>query len=227
MFSPFFALLLPPLLLVPAMGLLSHIDSHSPLETEIRRKAFHVSVGLAALTFPLFLTRPWMVVVAVTLAVIWMCLVRKVPAIGRRFGRVLHDADRISHGELYFALSIGVLLLASNGESFLYVVPLLILTIADAAAAVVGRAFPLMPLSGLAKGKTASGCATFFVVALLVTLPTLIGLTDISPGLALTVAVTVSVATCIAEAISSRGFDNLAVPAVALFILKLLVAGAA
>ena len=143
------------------------------------------------------------------------------------FGRVLHDADRISHGELYFALSIGVLLLASNGESFLYVVPLLILTIADAAAAVVGRAFPLMPLSGLAKGKTASGCATFFVVALLVTLPTLIGLTDISPGLALTVAVTVSVATCIAEAISSRGFDNLAVPAVALFILKLLVAGAA
>ncbi len=226
MLSPLIALFLPPLLLVPAMGLLSHIESRSALETEIRRKAFHVCVGLASLAFPLLLTRPWMVITALSLALSWMIVVRRVPAMNRRFGRVLHDTDRISHGELYFCLAIGVLLLASPGHPVLYMTPILILTIADAMAAVVGRAMPRIPLQGPAEGKTVSGSAAFFATAVLVTWPALIILTEISAGLALVVALTVATATCIAEAISSRGFDNLAVPAVALFILKLLVVGA-
>ena len=226
MLNPFFALLLPPLLLVPAMGLLSYIESESALETELRRKAFHISVGLASLTFPLFLTRPWMVIVALSVAIGWMCCVRKVPAMTRHFGRVLHDTDRISHGELYFAVAIATLMLASNGESILYVVPVLILTIADAVAAVVGRLYPLMPLGGLARGKTASGSAAFFMAALLVTWSVLNALTDYSPILSLAVAFAVAAGTCTAEAISSRGFDNLSVPVVALLILKLPVVGA-
>jgi phytol kinase len=226
MLSPFVALLLPPLLLVPAMGLLSSIESCSPVETEIRRKAFHISVGLTSLAFPLFLTRPWMVIVAVSLAVAWMTTVRHVPAVRRYFGGVLHDTDRISHGELYFAASIAALMLASAGDPVLYVIPILILTIADAVAAVVGRAFPILPLGGLAQGKTMSGSAAFFVSALLVTWPALIGFTDLPLISTLAVAVIVASATCITEAISSRGFDNLAVPTVALFILKQLVVGA-
>lgn len=225
MLSPFLALVLPPLLLVPAMGLLSSIESCSPVETEIRRKAFHISVGLASLAFPLFLTSPWMVITALSLAVVWMTTVRHVPAVRRHFGGVLHDADRISHGELYFAASIAALMLASAGEPVLYVIPVLILTIADAVAAVVGRAFPILPLSGLAKGKTTSGSAAFFVSALLVTWPALIGFSDLPLILSFAIAVAVASATCVAEAISSRGFDNLAVPAVALLILKLLVVG--
>lgn len=226
MLSPFVALVLPPLLLVPAMGLLSIIESDSPLQAEIRRKAFHVSIGLASLAFPLFLTEPWMVMVALSLAAGWMAVVRQVPAVRRRFGAVLHGTDRVSHGELYFAASIAALLLASHGQSVLYVVPILILTVADAVAAVVGRAYPKLPLSGLATGKTTSGSAAFFVSALLVTWPTLMGLTDLSLLASFAVAISVASATCVAEAISSRGFDNLAVPTVALFILKLLVVGA-
>jgi phytol kinase len=226
MLSPLISLLLPPLLLVPAMGLLSCIESRSPIEIEFRRKAFHISIGLASLSFPLFLTKPWMVIAALSLVFFWMYLVRHMPTMRRRFGPVLHATDRHSNGEMYFAFAIGALLLASNGDSVLYVIPLLILSIADALAAIVGRIMPLMPLSGLAKGKTASGSAAFCITALLVTLPALMALTDFSFGLALVVALTIAVATCIAEAISSRGFDNLAVPAVALFILKLLAIGA-
>ena len=226
MLSPFIALVLPPLLLVPAMGLLSIIESDSPLEAEIRRKAFHVLIGLASLTFPLFLTRPWMVLVALSLAITWMIVVRQVPAVRRHFGAVLHGADRVSHGELYFAASIAALLLASNGESVLYIIPILILTVADAVAAIVGRAFPMLPLSGLATGKTTSGSAAFFVAALLVTWPTLLGLTDLSLFVSFAVGISIASATCVAEAISSRGFDNLAIPTVALLILKLLVVGA-
>jgi dolichol kinase len=226
MLNPFFALLLPPLLLVPAMGLLSAVESHSPLETEVRRKAFHISIGLASLAFPLFLTESWMVFIALSLAAIWMATVRKLPAMNRRFGRVLHDTDRDSQGEQYFALSIATLLLASNGDSALYVIPILILTIADTFAAIVGRAIPLGPLTGIGSGKTTSGSVAFFAAAALVTLPTLIGLTDLSLQMAIVATITVSAGTCVAEAISSRGFDNLAVPVVALAILKLFVIGA-
>ena len=169
---------------------------------------------------------PWMVIVALSLAVAWMMTVRHVPVVRRCFGGVLHDTDRVSHGELYFAASIAALMIASNGEPVLYVIPILILTIADAVAAVVGRLYPLMPLGGAARGKTASGSAAFFIAAILVSWPALIAYTDISLVSTLAVAVTVASATCFAEAISSRGFDNLAVPTVALFILKLLVVGA-
>ena len=227
MFSPLLSLLLPPLLLVPAMGLLSQIQSQSPIAIEIRRKALHISIGLAALAFPLFLTSTWMVIVTMSLVVTWMVAVRRIALMKRLFGRVLHDTDRRSHGELYFVVAVGTLLLASNGDAILYTIPILILSIADAAAAIVGRALPLMPRSGPAQGKTVSGSAAFFLVALLVTLPTLMALADVSFGLALSVALTVAIATCIAEAISSRGFDNLAVPAVALFILQLFAVGAA
>ncbi|MDA0993513.1 MAG: hypothetical protein O3A13_07745 [Proteobacteria bacterium] len=225
MLHPFFALLLPPLLLVPAMGLLSVIESDSALEAEIRRKAFHVSIGVAALTFPVFLTTPWMVLVAFSLAAAWMVVVRQVPCVRQRFGAVLHDADRVSHGELYFAGSIAALLLASHGEAVLYVVPLLILTISDAVAAVVGRAYPMSPLSGPAAGKTASGSAAFFVSAIVVSWPALVGMTDFSLAASFAIALMVASATCLAEAVSTRGFDNLAVPAVALIILKIFVAG--
>ncbi len=225
MLSVFLTLSLPPLLLVPAMGLLSSIDSHCPVETEFRRKSFHICIGLASLAFPLFLTEPWMVIVALSLAIGWMITVRRVPAVHRNFGGVLHDTDRVSHGELYFAASIGALLLASGGHTVLYVVPILILTFADAIAAIVGRAYPCMPLPGPARGKTASGSAAFIVVAFAVTWPVLIAYTELAMATAIVASVSIALATCLAEARSTKGFDNLAVPTVALFILKLFVAG--
>ena len=71
--NPFLAFAIPSLLVVPAMGLLSRISADSPFATEVRRKALHVAVGLAALSFPLFLTTPAMVLTAVA-AVLLMTL---------------------------------------------------------------------------------------------------------------------------------------------------------
>ena len=53
--SPFVSILLPSLLVVPAMGLLSSNRSESAIGAELKRKALHVGVGVAALTFPLLL----------------------------------------------------------------------------------------------------------------------------------------------------------------------------
>jgi len=223
--NPLFALFIPSLLIVPAMGLLSRIESHSAVTTELRRKALHLGVGLTALSFPLFLTNGWLVVSALTIVFSWMLAVRKIPLLNSRFGCVLHGAGRKSHGELYFSFAIAGLLLLPQSNPALYVIPVLILTIADAAAAVVGRAWPIGQLGGLARGKTASGAAAFAICALLITCLALAYFTPLSPLLILVIAVFVSALTTYVEAVSSQGLDNIAVPAIAWLALYSTIGG--
>jgi phytol kinase len=224
--NPIFALVLPSLLIVPAMGLLSSVRSHSPIGQEIRRKALHLSIGLAALSFPYLLAEPWMVIAASLLVISWMLAVRMIPALNRRFGCVLHDAGRVSHGELYFAVAVAALLLLPHANPVLYVIPLLVLTIADAAAAVVGRAWPVGELGGLARGKTLSGSAAFVASAFLISFLFLDFYTSLATLQILSIAFRIAALTCIAEAISSRGLDNLFVPAIAWLVLYSTIGGA-
>jgi phytol kinase len=223
--NPLLALFIPSLLIVPAMGLLSGIESHSAVTSELRRKALHLGVGLTALSFPLFLTNVWLVVSALGIVFSWMLAVRKIPALSRRFGCVLHGAGRKSHGELYFSVAIAGLLLLPQSNPALYVVPVMILAIADAAAAVVGRAWPIGHLGGLARGKTASGAAAFAISALLITSLALAYFTPLSPLMILLIGVFVSALTTYTEAVSSHGVDNFAVPAIAWLALYSTIGG--
>ncbi len=215
-------LILPPLLLVPAMGLLSMIRSTHKIGQELKRKSLHVGIGLAALSFPLVLTEPWMVVSGLSLAVAWMTAVRILPCLQRRFGSVLHDCDRKSMGEVYFALSIGALILLTPDSHLLYVIPVLILTLADTAAAIFGRLIPSKPLTGFLRGKSVAGCTAFFVVAVVICVAMLTVYTALPAWQITTAALVVATATCLAEAVSRRGLDNLAVPLVAWVVLAAL-----
>ncbi len=223
--NPMFALLAPSLLLVPAMGLLSRIDGSSPVRQEIRRKSLHVLVGLVALSFPLFLTNGALVIAALGLALAWMLAVRSVPALRSRFGCVLHDAGRASRGELYFALSVAGLLLVATAPLF-YVIPLLILTLADSAAAIVGRGWPRGRLPAPAAGKTLSGSVAFLVTAFTISAATLSWFTGLGPLSIFAVSLIVALGSSAAEAVSSQGLDNLSVPAIAWILLTLLLNGA-
>lgn len=215
-------LILPPLLLVPAMGLLSMIRSTHATGRELKRKSLHVAIGLAALVFPQLLSEPWMVVSGLALAVAWMSAVRILPCLQRYFGSVLRDCDRRSLGELYFALAIAGLLLATPDSPLLYAIQLLILTLADTAAAIVGRALPSTPLTGFLRGKTVAGCAAFFVVAAMICLSMLGACTELPGWQVAVAALLVATATTLAEAVSRRGLDNMAVPFVAWFLLRTL-----
>jgi dolichol kinase len=106
----------------------------------------------------------------------------------RHFGTVLHDIRRESFGEIYFAISIAGLLLLTQSKPLFFVIPILILALADASAAIVGKVFPVGPLAGIARGKTTAGCATFFVVAFIVSFWSLEYFTDLPIAHALMVA---------------------------------------
>jgi len=122
---------------------------------------------------------------------------------------------------VYFAFAIGGLLLLTQGKPIFFVIPILILTLADAIAAIVGKMFPVGPLAGVARGKTAAGCVAFFVVAFAVSSWLLLAITDLQTERVLFVAAGLAASTCVAEVISRRGIDNLMVPAVAYLALLL------
>jgi phytol kinase len=210
---------IPPVLLFSAMGILSRVNSSHIIVRELKRKALHICVGLTALSFPLFLNETWMVITALGLVVAWLVAVRQIPALRRYFGSVLHDIKRESLGEIYFAISIGGLLLLTQDEPILFAIPILILALADAFAAIVGKVVPIGPLVGIASGKTVAGCTAFFVVAFIVSFWSLVAIGDVQTVHALTVATALAITTCVTEAISRRGVDNLLVPAMAYLIL--------
>ena len=222
-----YLLVLPPLMLVPAMGLLSTIRSTHKIGQELKRKSFHVGVGLASLSFPLVLNEPWKVITGMSLAVAWMSAVRVLPCLQRHFGSVLHDCERKSMGEVHFALSIAGLLLITSSSPLLFAIPVLILALADAAAAIFGRLIPSTALSGLLRGKTVAGCSAFFLVAAAICVAMLTFYTALPAWQIALCALIVATATCLAEAICRHGLDNLVVPLVAWAVLSALQLSAA
>ncbi len=206
-------------LLVAGMGGLSSWRARQMLAPETRRKLLHVSVGLSALALPIILREAWMPLMLLAAILAWLLAVRAWPWLRRRFGAVLHSARRSSLGEVWFALALALLLLHPQAQGLLYVVPVLVLSLADASAALVGRRFPWIPLPAPAAGKTLAGSTAFLVVAFgCVFLPlALAGSVEISTALA--VALLVASLATLVEAICHRGLDNLLVPAVTFFIL--------
>jgi len=215
-------LVLPPLMLVPAMGLLSMVRSTHKIGQELKRKSFHVGVGLASLSFPLVLNEPWKAMTGMGLAIAWMSAVRILPCLQRHFGSVLQDCDRKSMGEVYFALSIGALILLTPDSPLLYIIPVLILTLADTAAAIFGRLIPSKPLTGYLRGKSVAGCTAFFSVAAVICVVVLTVYTTLPAWQITTATLVVATATCLAEAICRHGLDNLMVPLVAWAVLSAL-----
>jgi phytol kinase len=214
-----FLLVLPPLLLVPAMGLLSMIQSSHKIGRELKRKSFHVGIGLVALSFPFIWPETWMVVTGLSLALAWMFAVRVLPCLRKYFGSVLHDCDRQSMGELYFAVAVAGLILVTRESPLLYVIPILILSLADAAAAICGRLIPSQALTGYLRGKSVAGCSAFFAVAAAICVSLLAVYTDLPAWQIGFCALVVATATCLAEAICRGGLDNLVVPLVAWAVL--------
>ena len=209
----------PLVLLFSAMGMLSQIGSSHAIAGELQRKLLHISIGLTALSFPLFLKESWTVIAALGLVVVWLIAVRQIPLLQRYFGSVLQKVRRNSLGEIYYALAIAFLLLLTPDRPILFLIPILILALADAFAAIVGTVFPIGRFSGIARGKTVAGCVTFFVVAFLTSFGVLVAFADLQIADAFIIATVLAAATCVVEAISRRGIDNLVVPATAYLIL--------
>jgi phytol kinase len=191
------------------------------LSAELQRKLVHIGTGLFAMTLPWLFADRWPIFGLVALTLVVMAVLR-LPRLARGgLGETLHGVERRSWGDVLLALAVLVVLVLSDGEPILYVLPLAILTLSDAAAALTGSRYGRTFFPVEDGVKTVEGSVTFFVVTLVVSMVCLLLLSDVSrTGVVLLSVVVAAFATQV-EAESWRGFDNFFLPAgVALFLAE-------
>jgi dolichol kinase len=178
---------------------------------ESQRKAVHVGVGVHAMVLPLLLTREGFLVFAGLAAV--ALLVLRIPGIASDgIGASLHSVERRSWGDFLFLVAVTVLFVLSPGHPALYILPIAVLTLSDAAAALVGTEYGRLRFGGDDRVKSVEGSVAFFVVTWMTAVVIMQLATEIPRPNVILLATLVSVFATYVEADSWRGLDNLFVP---------------
>jgi phytol kinase len=174
-----------------------------PVHSEFSRKFVHITVGSFVAFWPFFLS--WQEIELLSLAFLLVVTVSKY----LRLFQAIHSAQRPTWGELFFAVSVGLVALATH-DKWIYAVALLQMSLADGLAAVIGVHYGNR-LKYLVFGHTKSvvGTLTFFVVSLSILLA--FGhWSNMSLGLGYVLVV--STLATILENLAVLGLDNLMVP---------------
>ena len=182
------------------------------VDPEWTRKIVHIVMGAVTLTFPWVFEAVWPVVLLSSLALVLMVSLRVSETLHEAMGQALYGVDRASYGELCFPIAIGLLFVLSGGDPVLFCVPILLLGLADPAAAAIGLRHGRVLYTTDDGIKSGEGSAGFFLVAFFcVHVPLLLG-TDTGRAETLLIATIVGLLVTSLEAISWRGLDNLFVP---------------
>lgn len=214
MSAPFDLVLIPLSIagLLVAMAVVRASGARLGLSAELQRKLVHVATGLYALTLP-FTFSSRAAVMALLCVSLCILLALRLPRFARAgFASSLHGVKRRSHGEIYLIFAVGFLYWFSAGNLALYVLPLLVLTLADAAAALAGTTYGRRHFSVAQGSKSWEGVAMFFMVTLILSMMTLLLLTDIGRGRVIVLSFLIAGFGALVEADSWGGRDNLFVP---------------
>jgi len=207
------------------------------LPPEVRRKAVHVGMGLTALSFPWVFDSVLSVAVLGLLSLLVLATIRRREARRCQAGEgagdsepdaggvaVLHGVGRASLGDLWFPLAVVFVFAWSRQREgtealVLYLVPILVLTLADAAGALVGTRYGASRFTCLSGWKSAEGCVAVFIGAFFSAHVPLLLLTGTGRAESLLIALILGMTVMLFEAISTKGIDNLVVPLASVFLL--------
>lgn len=191
-----------------------------PVQPEVLRKLMHVGMGLTALAFPWLFQKSWPVLsLSVGFVLLLLALETKGP-LARCWKDVIGRGQRVSFGDLCFPVSVGLLFQFSKGDPILYGIPILLLTFADAASALIGKRYGLQPYSTDEGFKTVEGSMAFFAVAFLCSHVPLLLLTTIGREQSLLIGLILGLLATMLESVGWRGLDNLFVPLGSFVLLK-------
>ena len=199
--------------LVVLLGMVRVYQAHFSPEPEIPRKIMHVLMGLLTLSFPWVFSQRWPVVLLGVIATAGMVALRLVGPLKRGVGDVLHAVDRESLGEVCFPISITIVWwLSFDRDPLLFVIPVLMLALADTVAALVGLRYGHRPYSTTEAPKTIEGSVAFFCVAFLSVVVPLSLWSAVPRAEVVLIGALLGLLVMIFEAIAWRGLDNLFIP---------------
>jgi len=199
-------------LLLLSLAIIKIIESKTDINGEIKRKLFHMSMGLVMLTFPHIFKSVISVGVLGVLAII-VLLALKYTKLKNSLGTILYSVDRESLGEIFFVISVFSIFYLSKGNNVLYSVPILILTFADSTAALIGKNYGKKNIAELNEdAKSIEGSFMFFMVAFMATLVPLLLFTTVGREETLIISTIIGFNVALIEMISHTGNDNLLIP---------------
>jgi phytol kinase len=176
------------------------------------RKLAHLGTGGLAFLFPwLFSSLPPVLLVC-GLALLLLIAVSSIPSVRSRLGGSLYAVERRSRGEFYFPISVALLFALAHGDKLLYLIPLLVLTFADAVASVLGTVYGKVAYEGIGGTKSLEGSVAFFTVAFFAVHVPLLLFTELSRPQSLLVALDIALVVTLLEAVAWRGQDNIIIP---------------
>jgi phytol kinase len=191
------------------------------INAEYTRKLVHIGTGILTLLFPVFLTSHWYVLLLCSSFAALLLL-----SLRFNFLKSINAIDRESHGSISYPAAVyGTFLfykwMSGPDASYLayYYVPMLTLACCDPIAALCGKRWPWRVYQ-VGKGtKTMTGSIAFAISATLLALVLLSTLSELDFTTTLLLSLVVGIATATAEARSSKGLDNLTIPATAMLVL--------
>jgi phytol kinase len=169
-------------------------------------------MGLFVLPLPWVFESTWPVWCLGALAVCGLVLLRTLPRRESGMGAVLGGVDRESLGEVFFPIAVAILFQLSLGDWLLYVIPIAILALADATAALIGVRYGTLPYLTTDGAKSVEGSVAFFFVAFMTVLIPLLLWTEVPRAETLLLSLTIALLVMMFEGISWGGIDNLLVP---------------
>jgi len=199
------------LALLGVMTFIRHLAKAAGLSAEVQRKLMHVSTGLFALLLPWLFPDRWPVYMLITATMLVM-LVLRLPRFSKGLGATLHGVERTSYGDFLLAMSVGLCFLLAGENTLFYVLPIAVLTLADAAAALAGTTYGTKRYVVEDGDKSLEGSVVFFVVTLLIEIICFLFSSKLPPSNIMMLCLMVAAFGTLVEAQSWRGFDNLFLP---------------
>jgi phytol kinase len=186
---------------------------------EVQRKSVHVAMGLYALALPLLFDARWPVVALLLIALALMLVLRTAASRTAGLGAVIHSVERRSAGDIWLALAIGFVFLRAGNSYILFALPIAVIALSDAAAALTGTSYGRSRFAVEGGVKSWEGVIAFFAVTWILAMVMLLLLTDVPRLNVVVLAVTIAAFGAVVEAASWRGLDNLFVPVCVHFFL--------
>lgn len=187
---------------------------------ELSRKVLHVAMGMILCPLPWLFDSAAPVLALCAVYVGLLILRRFLVALDNHVSGILDGVGRRSLGEYLFPVSVGVLFVLARGDRVAYLAPLLTLTFADAAAAVVGRRYGTLRYPTPGGCKSLEGSLAFAVVTFAATHLCLLLMSDAARWESVLVAIVIALALTLMEAFATGGWDNFLVPVGGLLMIK-------
>jgi phytol kinase len=191
-------------------------------DPELLRKLLHVGMGGVSLSLPWLFNTPWPVLLLAGAFGVGLLAGRSSAFWRRVAGGIICGVKRTSVGDLCFPAAVAVVLLLSGGDTPHFCIPILTLTLADAAAALVGTRHGAHRFGRPGREKSVEGSVAFFIVALPCAYLPLRVWTEAGWAETLLLSLNLAFLVTLVEALSWNGLDNLTVPLAALLVLRTL-----